>query len=129
MMTDQGAKGRGKRSGRKRAEAGSDAPSPADSKDTEPATTAEAHPQEDERKKDKERAFMPEVLESTIIAIPLLDKLQEKGGPDELYDIIIDLNLEYPGGRDLARQLVRKLIGDIIRERGIPVGEQGVYGS
>ena len=51
--------------------------------------------------------FLPEVLDSTVIARPLLKELDqadknagENVGPPEPIKIIIDLNLEYPNGRD-----------------------------
>lgn len=51
--------------------------------------------------------FTPEVLDKTIIAIPLLQRIQRN--PDGLFDVIIDLNLDYPGGRAAARQEVMGL--------------------
>jgi serine protease AprX len=53
--------------------------------------------------------FDPLVLDKTVIAIPLLEKLrQEDIGKAEraIYRIIIDLNLEYPDGRDRAREWI-----------------------
>jgi serine protease AprX len=47
----------------------------------------------------------------------------------DIYDIIIDINLEYLGGRDLARKLVTDLIRDILKKRSIDPHEQGIYGS
>ena len=44
----------------------------------------------------------PETLDRTVIALPLLDKIHEDG-PDKVQHIIIDVNLEYPGGRKKAR--------------------------
>ena len=46
--------------------------------------------------------FTPRTLDRTIIALPLLEKI-EKAPPDEQFDIIIDVNLEYSGGRAKAR--------------------------
>src|SRR3954471_12299279 len=77
----------------------------------------------------KEKSFTPKDLESTIIAVPLLDKFNDENGLAEIYDIIIDINLEYLGGRDLARKLVTDLIRDIIKKRSIDPHEQGIYGS
>jgi serine protease AprX len=52
-----------------------------------------------------EKPFTPEALDRTIIAIPLLDKI-EKDGLEKVQNIIIDVNLEYPGGRKRARDVV-----------------------
>jgi serine protease AprX len=55
------------------------------------------------------KPFDPLVLDKTVIAIPLLETLrQENEGKAEriIHDIIIDLNLEYPSGRDGARDWV-----------------------
>jgi subtilisin family serine protease len=77
----------------------------------------------------KEKSFTPEDLESTIIAVPLLHEFEQGKGLSEVYDIIIDTNLEYLGGRDLARKLITNLIRDIIKEQGVDPHEQGIYGS
>ena len=45
--------------------------------------------------------FHPDLLDSTVIALPLLDKFK-KEGIDQPYKIIIDVNRDYPGGRDKA---------------------------
>ena len=70
-------------------------------------TTADASTQ---RRKDKGKTkrrrpgSVQEVLDSTVIARPLLDKLRiaEKRHSTDPIKIIIDLNLEYPDGRDAA---------------------------
>ena len=60
--------------------------------------------------------FTPEVLDSTTIAIPLLHKMKKaaedrkKGEPPPLFHVMIDLNLEYPAGRDAARERVLELV-------------------
>src|SRR5262249_47728993 len=48
----------------------------------------------------------------TIIAIPLLDQIEEKGAK-AILDIIIDVNLEYPGGRKRARDVVWQWVDDL----------------
>lgn len=67
--------------------------------------------------------FVPEVLDRTVIAIPLLDRINGPGGLTELHDVVIDVNLDYGGGRNAAKahieQLVRKVVG---RRRG-----QGIH--
>jgi serine protease AprX len=52
-----------------------------------------------------EKPFTPETLDRTVIAIPLLDRIKEEG-VDAIQNIIIDVNLEYPGGRTRAREVV-----------------------
>jgi serine protease AprX len=52
-----------------------------------------------------EKPFTPETLDRTVIAIPLLDRINEEG-VDAIQNIIIDVNLEYPGGRTRAREVV-----------------------
>jgi serine protease AprX len=94
-----------------------------------PENPADLSTGERAKAKDREKSFTPDVLESTVIAIPLLDQFENKGGLNETYDIIIDINLEYPGGRDLARNLVRDLIRDIVKEHSVDPRQQGIYGS
>ena len=60
--------------------------------------------------------FLPEVLDSTVIARPLLKDLEEaemKGSPEPI-KIIIDLNLEYLDGRDAARARAEDLIKQVV---------------
>lgn len=84
---------------------------------------AEDSPQEQEqrtrdRQGDPKRSgFIPETMDKAIIAIPLLDDLQrEEEGKERPYivrRVIIDLNLEYKGGRDSARNKVEALIDQL----------------
>lgn len=92
-------------------------------------------------RKDQQR-FNPETLDRTVIAIPLLRVLKEElDDPKKavLHRIIIDLNLEFPGGREPAGKYVQKKISQIsnrlrdkhlrgkgIREKTKP-GEQYVF--
>ena len=90
--------------------------------------------------------FAPLVLDRTVIAVPLLAEFEEweeikeralkkqrkrpqtratKLTPDEeeslkpeVYGVIIDVNLEYRGGRDEARKQVRRLVSDAIKAKG-----------
>ena len=66
-----------------------------------------------------EPAFTPDDLESTVIALPLLNELKEKGA-DRTYDIIIDVNRDYPGGRDRAQQRIKELIAEISKGQRQP---------
>jgi len=72
-----------------------------------------------------DRSFNPDVLESTVIARPLFDKL-EKDGLAEPQDIIIDVNRDYPGGRDRAQAQIRELIAGLVKAHG--ARGQGVHG-
>ena len=86
---------------------------PSKKRSAKPRPAAHAVPPE-KAADEPEGAFNPDVLESTIIALPLLDKLKEEG-TDKAYDIIIDVNRDYPGGRDQAQQRIRDLIADLIK--------------
>ena len=77
--------------------------------------------------------FDPKTLDRTVIALPLLQQLAEQGD-DAVFDVIIDLNLNFPGGRDHARERVRDLAvaalasaGEEGRRRG--KGEHRTKGS
>jgi serine protease AprX len=91
-----------------------DFPSSRDSQDARRPKRSQADQQNDSDKRDR-RAFTPDVLDKTVIAIPLLDILKKeeeaiKAGIDmpKRHPIIIDLNLEFPGGRQKAREEVLK---------------------
>lgn len=80
----------------------------------------------DTAKNPRKPQFTPETLDSTVIAIPLLNKLKEehkkiKEDParkPESFPVIIDLNLEYPGGRGQAGDWVMKAVNGLIEEVG-----------
>lgn len=80
------------------------------------------------------KPFTPEVLDKTVIAVPLLEilkkeKQQLEGDPNrkpEIHAVIIDLNLEYPGGRNKAREEVKATIQDIFRKLGGPLPDEGI---
>jgi serine protease AprX len=80
------------------------------------------------------KPFTPEVLDKTVIAIPLLEMFQEelkeskkkKSNPPTLYPIIIDVNLEYHHGRAAARNCVMEMIENIIEENNIDPKQQRV---
>jgi serine protease AprX len=91
-----------------------------------------SRPQSDPTKK----PFTPETLDNldrTVIAIPLLDKI-EQDGVDKPQNVIIDINLEYPDGREKARDLVWKWIDALSGvtatfgkpAESISAGDQGV---
>jgi len=56
--------------------------------------------------------FLPEVLDRTVIAVPLLKQLREERG---VFDVVIDLNLDFLGGRAKAFARVVRLIEQIVR--------------
>jgi subtilisin family serine protease len=56
-----------------------------------------------------DKRFDPTVLDRTVIARPLLQLLDERGD-NALFDVVIDVNINYTGGRDRARERVADLI-------------------
>ena len=75
----------------------------------------------------RERAFTPDVLDTTTIALPLLNDLNAKNGTARVYDIIVDVNRDYPGGRDKAQQEIKDLIDELVGAHGLNSKEQGVH--
>ncbi len=60
------------------------------------------------------------VLDKSVIAIPLIDTLEEhRNEPAMLYSVIIDLNLEYPGGLAAARKTIAEKIRELVTRKGI----------
>src|ERR1043166_3011563 len=78
------------------------------------------------KKSAKRASFDPRVLDRTVIARPLMEELKEKGD-DALVDIVIDLNLNFPGGRDRARERVRDRRGAGVDERKTQLSDQYVF--
>jgi serine protease AprX len=75
------------------------------------------------------KPFTPEVLDKTVIAIPLLTILQaEEGQPDPRppQPVIIDINLEFRNGAAAARQRIKADIEAAVKEIGTPGVTQGV---
>ncbi len=77
--------------------------------------------------------FDPLVLDKTVIAIPLLDQIRresERGKVRTIYKVIIDLNLEYPSGRDGARDWVianvKRAKEAVEQKNGLAPGAQDV---
>ena len=54
--------------------------------------------------------FVPDVLDSSVIAFPLMERM--KNEPDRLHHVVIDLNLNFPGGREEARARVTELLDE-----------------
>lgn len=128
---------------RKKPKAEAEAKPPAVAADTAGQSTSGAdEPAIPPQDNPKDAMFTPQTLDRTIIALPLLKKMgAAKAG--ELFDIIIDVNLEYEGGRRQARydlwewidQLpeVRSSHPDKLEEGAasvaLPLGEQGIDAS
>jgi serine protease AprX len=51
-------------------------------------------------------------LTQTVIGRPLIDKLDASNDPDAVYDVIIDPNLDFSGGRQQATQRILHLIAN-----------------
>lgn len=73
---------------------------------------------------EESKPFDPRLLSRAVIAIPLLrDIRKHRAG---CYPVIIDLNLDHPGGRQGARERVVELHGAITKElRGPDAPEEG----
>lgn len=92
------------------------APPPLDSLKKSETTSAYADPKQ-------AREHIERTLIKTVIALPLLDKLNEESArpretpplAPELYDVIIDLHLEYPTGRGSARTWIVQTIQDLLQ--------------
>ncbi len=56
-----------------------------------------------------DKGFDPTVLDRTVIARPLLELLNQRGD-NAVFDVVIDVNALYAGGRDRARERVADLI-------------------
>jgi subtilisin family serine protease len=63
------------------------------------------------------RRFVPEVLDRTVIAIPLLNWFKEPEKHPEPYNIVVDLNLNFRGGIQGARKVVEGRIDAILEKR------------
>lgn len=56
--------------------------------------------------------FNSEVLDRSVLARPLIEKLKQVG-EDVPLPVVLELNLEYPDGREAAQEGVHKLLEDI----------------
>ena len=61
-----------------------------------------------------------------IVTLPLLEELRGVGGTDQIYDIIIDVSQDYPGGGKRAQAQIRKLIAGLVKAHG--ARGQGMHG-
>jgi subtilisin family serine protease len=55
-------------------------------------------------------------LSQTVIARPLIDKLEASNNPNQVYEVIIDPNLDFKGGREKARERIEALIHESYTE-------------
>jgi len=70
-----------------------------------------ASDQRGQEKHGRER-FDPRILDRSVIAIPLLKEIQED--ENEVHPVIIDVNLDYQGGRDAGRKWIRETIESLV---------------
>src|SRR5262249_53400752 len=67
---------------------------------------------------DQPRGLIDHKLASTVISLPLLEEIKKPAAKLKPLEIIIDVNLTYPGGRDKARERIWKLIRIILEDKG-----------
>jgi serine protease AprX len=75
----------------------------------------------------RREGFVPDVLDSSVIAFPLMDRMNNE--PDRLHHVVIDLNLNYPGGREEARARVAELFDQADQHSGSGAGLSSDAGS
>ena len=76
-----------------------------------------------EQEKDDIKRFDPGILDRSVIAIPLLEDIDEDD--NKVRAVIIDVNIDYDEGRDAARTWIREAI-NAITEVASAGGNQGV---
>jgi subtilisin family serine protease len=78
-------------------------------------SAADAEKLADTKASEQRPGFTPRTLDRSVIAIPLLRDLvaESKAGIAKPHDVVIDLHLEFPGGRDKARERVRNLVAQL----------------
>lgn len=87
-----------------------------------------------ERSARQSEQFQSRILDRTVIAIPLLEKFETEKAqpatrslePPQLFPVIIDLNLDYPGGRHQARKVVIDLAIQAIAQSGGDPQREGI---
>ena len=70
------------------------------------------------------KRFDPQILDRSVIAIPLLEKIRED--ENKIRPVIIDLNLDYPEGRDAAGDWIVNAIQVAKANIRVSTEEQGV---
>src|ERR1700752_4858805 len=76
------------------------------------------------QEEDRIKRFDPRILDRSVIAIPLLDEINKD--ENEVHAVIVDVNLDYPGGRDVARTWVREAIKTAVAKIAPPDEKQSV---
>ena len=70
------------------------------------------------------KRFDPRILDRSVIAIPLLEEISED--ENAVHSVIIDVNLDYHGGRDAGRNLIREAIKNAVAMISPADEKQGV---
>ena len=78
-------------------------------------SAADAEKLTDPKASEARPGFTPRTLDRSVIAIPLLRDLvaESQAGVEKPHDVVIDLHLEFPGGREKARARVEALVGQL----------------
>ena len=77
-----------------------------------------------EEEEDGIKRFNPRILDRSVIAIPLLEKI--KKDDNKVHAVIIDVNLDYDEGREAGRKWIREAIKNAIAEIATADENQGV---
>ena len=77
-----------------------------------------------EQEEDGIKRFDPRILDRSVIAIPLLEKINKDD--NEVHAVIIDVNLDYDEGREAGRKWIREAIKNAIAEIAPADENQGV---
>ena len=70
------------------------------------------------------KRFDPRILDRSVIAIPLLEKINKDD--HKVRSVIIDVNLDYAEGRDAGRKWIREAIKNAVAKIAADDEEQGV---
>ncbi|PWC95986.1 S8 family peptidase [Azospirillum sp. TSO5] len=80
---------------------------------------------EDGKRRRKRQEFDPSILMTSVVAIPLQKEIDKARGRTKRFDVVIDLNLDYPGGRRKASEAVESMVRELSSAAGnsrYPVG-------
>src|SRR5436190_16579240 len=83
-----------------------------------------AAPDRQGQEKNGIKRFDPRILDRSVIAIPLLEEIDEDD--NEVRAVIIDVNIDYDEGRDAGRTWIREAIKNAIIEIAPADEKQGV---
>ncbi|HEX6292703.1 MAG TPA: S8 family peptidase [Herpetosiphonaceae bacterium] len=98
------------------------------------AATAPRRQRQRARRDESQKEFQPKVLDRTVIAIPLLKlfeaepqrRRKTRATEPEVYAVIIDLNLDFPGTRLEARRQALDLVQQALAEDRASTPGQGI---